>query len=85
MLHNANDIPVMRQNLKWAGATWGRVSKIVTRQAVSAPVADMFYQAVVTSVLLYGSKYCVLSPSTLKVLEGFHVEAVQRMMNMHPQ
>ena len=42
----------------------------------------MFYQAVVAAALLYGSESCVLPPSVLKVLEGFHVEAAQRMTGM---
>ena len=29
--HDNNDIPAMRRNLKRARATWGRVSKILTR------------------------------------------------------
>ena len=48
-------------------------------------VADMFYQAVVATVLLYGSESWVLPPSALKVLEGFHVEAGRRMTGMRPQ
>ena len=56
MPHDDNNIPAMRQNLKQVGATWGRVSKILTRQEVPAPVAGIFYQAVVADVLLYGSK-----------------------------
>ena len=59
--------------------------KILARQEVPAPVAGMFYQAVVAAVLLYGSESWVLPPSALKVLEGFHVEAARRMTGMRPQ
>ena len=75
LLHDDSDIPAMRRNLKRARGVWGRVSKILTRQEVPAPVAGMFYQAVVATVLLCGSKSWVLPPSALRVLEGFHVEA----------
>ena len=85
MSHDDNDISAMRQNFNWARATWGQVSKILTRQEVHAPVAGMFYQAVVAAVLLYGSKSWVLSPSALKVLEGFHVKASRQMTGMRPQ
>ena len=85
MSQDDNDVPTMRGNLKRAWATWGRVSKILTRQEVPAPVAGMFYQAVVATVLLYGSESWVLPPSALKVLEGFHVEATRRMTGMRPQ
>ena len=37
-----NDIPSIHRNLKQAQATWGRVSKILARQEIPAPVADMF-------------------------------------------
>ena len=75
LLHNNINVPTMRRNLKRAWATSRRVSKILTRQEVPTPVAGMFYQEVVTAVLLYSSKSWVLPPSALKVLEGFHVEA----------
>ena len=42
----------------------------------------MYYQAVVASVLLYGSESWVVSPSTLRELEGFHVEAARRLTGM---
>jgi hypothetical protein len=51
--HDDNDVPAMRRNLKKARATWGRISKILTREEVPVPVAGMFYQAVVAVVLLY--------------------------------
>ena len=75
--HDDNDVPAMWRNLKRAQATWGRVSKILTRQEVPAPVAGTFYQAVMAAVLLYGSESWVLPPSALKVLKGFHVEMAQ--------
>ena len=49
--HNDNNILAMRRNLKRARATCGRVSKILTRQEVPAPVVGMFYQAVVAAVV----------------------------------
>ena len=53
VLHDNNNIPAMRRNFKRARATWGRVSKIIICQSVTAPIADMFYQAVVVAILLY--------------------------------
>ena len=37
------------------------------------------------SVLLYGSESWVISPSTLRELEGFHVEAARRLTGMRPR
>ena len=49
-----------------------------------APVAGMFYQAVVAAVLLYGSETWVTPPHELRALEGFHVEAARRITGMRP-
>ena len=48
-------------------------------------VAGMFYQAVVASVLLYGSESWVVSPTALRELEGFHVEAARRLTGLRPR
>ena len=48
-------------------------------------MAEMFYQAVVASQLLYGSETWVLPPSGLKCLEGFHVEVARRLTGMRPR
>ena len=75
MLHDDNTIPAMQRNLKLGRATLGRVFKMLTPQEVPASIVGMFYQAVVAAVLLYSSESWVLSPSALKVIEGFQVEA----------
>ena len=67
--HDVNNLLAMSRNLKQMRATWGRVSKILTRQEVPVPVAGMFYQAVVTEVLLHGNKSWVPPLSLLKILE----------------
>ena len=41
-----------------------------------------FYHAVLQAVLLYGIKNWVMLPVTLRVLEGFHIHYVCRMMDM---
>ena len=51
-----NDVPAMRRNLKKARRTWGRLRKVLEKEEVVPKVAGMFYQAVVASVLLYGSE-----------------------------
>ena len=83
--YNNTDIPETRRNLKKAKSTWGRVSKILTRQEVPTPVFGMFYQVVVAVVLLYRNKSWNLPPSGMKVLERFHMEAVWWLIDIHPQ
>ena len=75
----------MHQNLKQARATLGRISKIVVREGVPVLVAGIFYQAVVASILLYGSETWVFLFSNLKVLERFHVETACRLTVMRPK
>jgi hypothetical protein len=46
-------------------------------------VAAKFYKAVVQAVLLYGSKMWNLTKAVLARLEGFHVQAVYCMAQVH--
>ena len=64
---------------------WIRVSKIFTCQVGPAPIASIFYQVVVKSVLLYGNESWGLPPSALKVVKDFNVETTRQMTVMRPQ
>ena len=77
-----NNIPAIRRNLKKARGTCGWVSKILTQQEVPAPISGIFYQVVLTGVLLYESKSWNLPVSGLLVLEGFHVETARQLTGM---
>ena len=44
----------------------------------------MFYKAIVQAVLLFESEIWNLPPLALKFLEGFHLQAAQRMTGMMP-
>ena len=79
------DSPVIRQNISRAHKVWGRVSKIIAKEFVPPAIAGMFYQAVITSVLLFASKTWVAPPHDLCALEGFHVEACRRVTGMRPK
>ena len=82
--YNNSDTPAIRRNLKRARQVWGRISTVIAKDSVPAPIAGMFYQAVVTAVLLYGSETWVVPPHDLRALEGFHVEAARRITGMRP-
>ena len=59
---------------------------MIAKDAVPAPIAGMFYQAVVAAVLLYGSETWVTPPPhDLRAMEGFHVEAARRITGMRPE
>ena len=82
--YDNNDTPAIRRNIKRARRQWGQFRKVLERESVPPRVAGMFYQAAVASVLLYGSESWVVSPSALRELEGFHVEAARRLTGMRP-
>ena len=61
--HTNDGLLAMYQNLKLGGGTWGRVSKMLSRQEVPVPMTGTFYQAVLVVVLLYRTGSWVLTPS----------------------
>ena len=79
------DTPAIRRNLKKARATWGRLQKVITQEAVPPRVAGMFYQAVVAAQLLYGSETWCLPRAARRPLEGFHCEVARRLTGMRPK
>ena len=54
-------------------------------EEVPPRMVGTFYQAVVASVLIYGSESWVVSPTVMRELMGFHMEAVRRLTGMYPQ
>ena len=68
--YDDTDVPAARRQLARARAVWGRLRKVIEREDVPAPVAGMFYQAVVAAVLLYGSESWVLPDGQLWSVPG---------------
>merc|ERR1711906_15227 len=83
--YDDTDVPAARRQLARARAVWGRLRKIIQKENITAPVAGMFYQAVVAAVLLYGSESWVLPEAQLRALEGFHVECARRLTGLRPR
>ena len=83
--YDDNDTPAIRRNIKRTRRQWGQFRKVLEGESVPSCAAGMFYQAVVASVLLYGSKSWVVSPSAMRELESFHVEAARRLTGMRPR
>ena len=78
------DTQAAMSNLRKARRVWARISAVLRAENASPRVCGMFYKATVQSVLLFGSETWVLTPSTLKRLEGFHVKAARRMTGKSP-
>ena len=79
------DVPAMRRNLKRARGVWRRISTVIAKDDVPAPVAGMFFRVVVEAVLLYGSETWSLPPTAMRCLEGFQVEAARRLTGLRPK
>jgi hypothetical protein len=60
-------------------AVWSRLSRTIRAENASPRACGIFYKATVQSILLFGSKTWNLSPSSLNLLEGFHIRAAWRM------
>ena len=72
-------------NLSWVQGVWGCISKVIVKDFVTPPIAGMFYQAVMASILLYGSKTWVTPPRDMKAPESFHVECCRRITGIRPK
>ena len=79
------DSAAIRRNISRARGVWGRIATIIAKEGVPPIIAGMFYQAVVASVLLFGSETWVAAPHDLRACEGFHVEACRRLTGMRPR
>ena len=80
-----SDAPTIHKNLGKARAMWGRLLQVLWKENAPVKVCASFYQATVQAVLLFRSETWVLTPSLLRILEGFHVRAARRMTGMMPK
>ena len=77
-----DDTRAVRNHLAKARRVWAQISRVLRAENASARVCGMFYKATVQPVLLFRSETWVLSPATLKRLEGFHAKAARRMTGL---
>jgi hypothetical protein len=62
---------------------WARVGQVLCGENALPRTSAKFYQVIVQSVLLYGSKAWVLSKAVMARLEGFHICAEYWMAKEH--
>ena len=77
------DAQAVRANLKKARRVWARLSRVLRRENASPRTSGRFFQAVVQSVLLYGSESWDMRGALLKQLRGFQIRAAWRMCREH--
>ena len=66
----------VRRQLAREREVWGRLSKVIVKERVPAPVAGMFYQAIVAAVLLYGCESWILLSPRLVLWRAFMSSAL---------
>ena len=55
------------------------MKKVPTKTGVTVRAHEMIYKTVVQTVLLYGSRSWIVTKDMLKIMEGFHHQADQRI------
>ena len=81
--YDDSDNQAIRNNLRKARRTWARLSHVCRSENIPPKIAAVFYQAVIQSVLLFGSETWCLNETILKELRGFHITAAYRMAKVH--
>ena len=65
--------------------SWGRLSRILSREGADKRVAGNFFKAVVQAVLLFGEETWVLNPRIERALESFIHGDARRIMGKQPR
>ena len=66
-----NDWLAVVGNLEKAQKSWGRLSRILSREGADPKVSGKFYKAVAQAVLLFGEETWVLTPMMERALDIF--------------
>jgi hypothetical protein len=79
MSQDDDDIQAIRAQIRKARSSWACIGQVLWSKNVSPFVAARFYQAIIQTILLYGSKLWVISWTAMAQLKGFHISAAYRM------
>eukprot|EP00957_Ditylum_brightwellii_P189238 14403925-Ditylum_brightwellii.AAC.1 len=77
------DSRAIHSNMQKAQGVWDRVSRVLRGENASPRVCGTFYCATVQAVLLYGSESWNITPTAMRMLEGFHVKTAWRMATVN--
>ena len=72
-------------NLVKARKSWGRLSRILSREVSDTRVSGNFSKAVVQAVLLFGEETWVMAPRIERALESFMHRAARRITGNQPR
>ena len=82
MAMNDNAIQAVPSNLQKARKIRAHLSRLLCTDNATPRASGMFSKATIQAVLLFGSATWNLTPSVLKLLRGFHVQAAWRMVRL---
>ena len=72
-------------NLGKARKSWGRLSRILSREGADSKVSKIFYKAVDQAVLLFRLETWVLTQRMEKALDIFQFRVLRRLTGKQPQ
>ena len=72
-------------NLGKARKSWGRLSRILSREGVDPKVSGHFFKAVSQAVLLFGAEMWVLTPRMERALDSLQHRVAQRLARRQPR
>ena len=78
------DCPAVAGNLVKARKSWGRLSRILSREGSDRRVSGNLFKAVVQEVLLLGEETWVMTPRIERELESFMHGAARSIMGNQP-
>ena len=79
------DWPMVAVNLVKERKSWGRLSRILSREGADNRVSGNFFKAVVQAILLLGAETWVLTPRIERALESFMHRDAHRIIGKQPR
>ena len=79
-----DDWPAVAGNLVKARKSWGRLTRIQSREGADKRISGTFFKAVVQQVLLFGAETWVMTPRIERALDRFMHGAARRITGRQP-
>ena len=80
-----DDWPAVAVNLVKERKSWGRLTRIMSREGSDKRISGTFFKAVVQQVLLFGAETWVLTPQIERALDSFIHGDARRITGRQPQ
>ena len=80
-----DDWTAVAGNLLKVRKSWGRLSRILSREGADKRVSEIFFKAVVQAMLLFGAETWVLTPRIERALDIFQHMVARRITERKPR